>query len=176
MSLRLRRILERAFVHQFASRRSRRREGIGREWKRERDWGKRVGKACYKNPLLFISANAGVRKFLIGWAVMSNLLACIVACMRQTWCRPRQMCSSGIRFGRSKLLPSCSNFTLKPELEPTVTACFSRQRCSGGFVYWICPNTERRFKAITILAKHLQCRYSQACFFRKNIYRHEWTF
>ena len=30
-----------------------------------------------------------------------------------------------ISFGRSKLLQSCSNFTLKPELKPTVTACLA---------------------------------------------------
>ena len=35
------------------------------------------------------------------------------------------MCSSGTRFGRSKLLQSCSNFTLKPEVEPTVIACLA---------------------------------------------------
>ena len=35
------------------------------------------------------------------------------------------MCSSGIRFGRSKLLQSCNNFTLKPVLEPTVIACLA---------------------------------------------------
>ena len=29
------------------------------------------------NPLLFIAVDASVRKFLIGLAVMSNLLACI---------------------------------------------------------------------------------------------------
>ena len=45
---------------------SRRREGIGRKGKWERDWGERVGDACYKKPPLFISAGAGVRKFLIG--------------------------------------------------------------------------------------------------------------
>ena len=33
------------------------------------------------------------------------------------------MCSTGISFGRSKLLQSCGNFTLKPELEITVIAC-----------------------------------------------------
>ena len=37
----------------------------------------------------------------------------------------KQMCSSGIRFGKSKLLQSCSNFTLKPELEPTVIPCLA---------------------------------------------------
>ena len=37
----------------------------------------------------------------------------------------KQMCSSGISFGRSKLLQSCSNLTLKPELEPAVTACLA---------------------------------------------------
>ena len=37
----------------------------------------------------------------------------------------KQTCSSGIRFGRSKLLQSCCNFTLKPELEPTVIACLA---------------------------------------------------
>ena len=34
----------------------------------------------------------------------------------------KEMYSTGISFGRSKLLQSCSNFTLKPELEPTVLA------------------------------------------------------
>ena len=37
-----------------------------RKGKREGDWGERGRDACYKNPLLFISADAGVRKFLIG--------------------------------------------------------------------------------------------------------------
>ena len=37
----------------------------------------------------------------------------------------KQMCSSGIIFGRSKLLQSCSNLTLKPELEPAVIACLA---------------------------------------------------
>ena len=60
----------------------------GRDW-REGDWGERVREACYTNPLLFIVADAGVRKFLFGWAVMNNLLACILACIseRQTWWR-----------------------------------------------------------------------------------------
>ena len=163
----------------FPSLHSRRREGIRRKGKRERNWGERVGDACYENPFLFISADAGVRKFQIGWAVISNLLACILACiiMRDKHdAGIKQMCSSGISFGRSKLLQSCSNLRLKPELEPAVYSLFSRQRCPGGFVYWICPNTERQFKAITILAKHLQCRYLQDRFFRKNTkYRHEWT-
>ena len=34
----------------------------------------------------------------------------------------KEMCSTGISFGRSKLLQSCSNLKLKPELEPTVIA------------------------------------------------------
>ena len=34
----------------------------------------------------------------------------------------KEMFSTGIRFGRSKLLQSCRNLTLKPELEPTVIA------------------------------------------------------
>ena len=37
----------------------------------------------------------------------------------------KEMCSTGISFGRSKLLQSCSNFTLKPELEPTEVACLA---------------------------------------------------
>ena len=82
----------------------------------------------------------------------------------------KQMCSSGISFGRSKLLQSCSNLRLKPALEPAVTACLAGKDAQAGFVYWICPYTERQFKAITILAKHLQCRYSQDRFFRKKHY------
>ena len=37
----------------------------------------------------------------------------------------KEMCSTGIRFGLSKLLQSCSNFTLKSELEPAVIACLA---------------------------------------------------
>ena len=37
----------------------------------------------------------------------------------------KQMCSSGVIFGRSKLLRSCSNLRLKPELKPTVIACLA---------------------------------------------------
>ena len=54
----------------------------------------------------------------------------------------------------------------------TTTNCnslFSRQRCSGGFVYWICLNTERRFKAIAILARHLRCDIHKAALFAKHI-------
>ena len=112
----------------FPSLHSRRREGIRRKGKRKRNWGERVGDACYKNLFLFISADAGVRKFQIGWAVISNLLACILACiiMRDKHdAGIKQMCSSGISFGRSKLLQSCSNLTLKPELELAVTACLA---------------------------------------------------
>ena len=112
----------------FPSLHIRRREGIRRKRNRERNWGERVGDACYENPFLFISADAGVRKFQIGWAVISNLLACILACiiMRDKHdAGIKQMCSSGISFGRSKLLQSCSNLTLKPELEPAVTACLA---------------------------------------------------
>ena len=32
----------------------------------------------------------------------------------------KEMCSTGISFGRSKLLQSCSNLKLIPEVEPTV--------------------------------------------------------
>ena len=44
-------------------------EGIGdkEEGKKGKgDWGERVRDAFYKNPLLLISAVAGVRKFLFG--------------------------------------------------------------------------------------------------------------
>ena len=59
---------------------------------------------------------------------MSNLLACILACISVRDKHDegiKKMCSTGISFGRSKLLQSCGNFTLKPELEPTVTACLA---------------------------------------------------
>ena len=36
-----------------------------REEKRRGDWGKKEGNACYSNPVLFTSADAGVRKFLL---------------------------------------------------------------------------------------------------------------
>ena len=42
--------------------------GVGRKEQREGDWRERerVRDACYKNPLLFIFAPAGIGKFLIG--------------------------------------------------------------------------------------------------------------
>ena len=48
--------------------RSRRRKlvGDGEEGKKEGERRERVRDAFYKNPLLFIAAGAGVRKFLIG--------------------------------------------------------------------------------------------------------------
>ena len=54
---------------------------------------------------------------------MSNLFACILADKHDEGIK--EMCSTGVSFGRSKLLQSCSNFTLKPELKPTVTACLA---------------------------------------------------
>ena len=59
---------------------------------------------------------------------MSNLLACILTCiiMRDKHdAGIKEMCPTGIRFGRSKLLQSCSNSTLKPELETAVMACLA---------------------------------------------------
>ena len=59
---------------------------------------------------------------------MSNLLACILACIGVSDRHNnsiKKMCSTGISLGRSKLLQSCSNFTLKPELKPTVAACLA---------------------------------------------------
>ena len=75
-----------------------------------------VKDACNKNPPLLISADAGARKFLISWTVMSTLLACILACIseRQTWHRHQ-----GNVFYWHKLL----KITLKPELERTAIAC-----------------------------------------------------
>ena len=55
---------------------------------------------------------------------MSNLLPCISVRDKQDE-GIKKMCSTGISFGRSKLLQSCGNFTLKPELKPTVTACLA---------------------------------------------------
>ena len=40
--------------------------GQGEREKGKGDWGERGRDTCYKNPHLFISADAGVRKFLIG--------------------------------------------------------------------------------------------------------------
>ena len=55
---------------------------------------------------------------------MSNLLVCISVRDKHDE-GIKKMCSTGISFGRSKLLQSCSNFTLKPELKPTVIACLA---------------------------------------------------
>ena len=72
--------------------------------------------------------------------------------MRDRHAGIKQMCSSGVRFGRSKLLQSCSNFTLKPELEQTVTACLAGRDAQEVFRLDL-SDTERRFKAIAILAR-----------------------
>ena len=94
-----------------------------------------VRDACHKNPLLFISADTGVRKILIGWAVKSNLLTCISK--KQPWCRHRRKClySSGISFGRSKLLHLCGNFTFKPELEPNIIARVAGKEAPFSFLF-----------------------------------------
>ena len=103
---------------------------------------------------------------------MSNLLACILACISVRDKHDegiKKMCSTGMSFGRSKLLQSCSNVTLKPELKPTVTACLAcrdaQEVLYTGFVHY----TEQRFKAIATLTRHLQCRYSKDLPFRKHI-------
>ena len=96
-----------------------------------------VRDACHKNPLLFISVDTGVRKILIGWAVKSNLLTCISK--KQPWRRHRRKClySSGISFGRSKLLHLCGNFTFKPELEPTIMARLAGKDAPFSFLpFW----------------------------------------
>ena len=94
-----------------------------------------VRDACRKNPLLFISADTGVRKILIGWAVKSNLLTCISK--KQPWSRHRRKClySSGISFGRSKLLHLCGNFTFKPELEPNIIARLAGKEAPFSFLF-----------------------------------------
>ena len=46
--------------------------------------GERVRDVCCKNLFLFTSADLGIKKFLIGWAIMSNLLTCISK--EQPWC------------------------------------------------------------------------------------------
>ena len=54
----------------YSSLRGRRNRGRGRgareARKNEGDWGEGRGNACHKNPIRFISAFAGKRKFLIG--------------------------------------------------------------------------------------------------------------
>ena len=109
---------------------------------------------------------------------MSNLFVCILACISV---RDKQdegikkMCSTGISFGRSKLLQSCSNFTSKPELKPTVTACLAGRDAQEvlytGFVHTLSSNSKRlRFLPDICNAD------SKDLVFRKNIYRLEWSF
>ena len=104
---------------------------------------------------------------------------------RRTWWRHQENVFYWHKLWTIKITPIMySNLTLKPELEPTVIACLAGREAQEVYslctdvVHWICPNTERRFKAfraIAILARHLQCRYSQDRLFRKNIYRLAWT-
>ena len=81
---------------------------------------------------------------------MSNLLACILACISVSDRHDesiKEMCSTGISFGRSKLLQSCSNFTLKPELKPTVAACLAGRDAQevlyAGFVQTPCSDSKQ---------------------------------
>ena len=81
--------------------------------------------ACYKNPLLFIAADAGVWKnscLAEPWLITYWLVSWRVLVRDKHDKGIKEMCSTGISFGRSKLLQSCSNLKLKPELEPTVIA------------------------------------------------------
>ena len=77
---------------------------------------------------------------------MSNLLACISVRDKQDE-GIKKMCSTGISFGRSKLLQSCSNFTLKPELKPTVIACLAGRAAQEvlytGFVHTTSSHSKR---------------------------------
>ena len=54
---------------------------------------------------------------------MSDLLSCIIVRDKND-AGIKEMCPTGY-FGRSKLLQSCINFTLKNELEPTIMACLA---------------------------------------------------
>ena len=81
---------------------------------------------------------------------MSNLLACILACISVSDRHDesiKKMCSTGISFGRSKLLQSCSSFTLKPELKPIVTACLAGRDAQEvlytGFVRTLSSDSKR---------------------------------
>ena len=73
----------------------------------------------------------------------------------------KEISSTSISFRRSKLLQSCSNFTLKPELEPTVIAFLAGRDVQEVLCTRFVQNTEVPFEAIAILARHLQCRNSQ---------------
>ena len=79
---------------------------------------------------------------------MSNLLACILAwdiVSNKHDEGIKKMCSTGISFGRSKLLQSCNN--VKFELEPTVTACLAgrdaQQVLYTGFAHTTSSDSKR---------------------------------
>ena len=82
---------------------------------------------------------------------MSNLLACILACISVRDKHDegiKKMCSTCIiSFGRSKLLQSCSNFLLKRKLKPTVTACLAGRDAQEvlytGFVHTLSSDSKR---------------------------------
>ena len=65
------------------------------------------------------------------------------------------------KLWKIKMTPVKQELHVETRTRINCNSLFSRQRCSGGFVHWICPNSERRFEAIAILVRHLQCRYSQ---------------
>ena len=103
---------------------------------------------------------------------MSNLLACILACNSVSNKHDegiKKMCSTGISFGRSKLLQSCSNFTLKPELKPTVTACLAGRDAQEALYTEFAHTTSSDSKRLRFLQTSAMPIFKRPPFnFRKN--------
>ena len=79
----------------------------------------------------------------------------------------------GISFSRSKL-HRLLHFETRTRSNCNTCSLFSRQRYTGGFVFWICPTTEQQF--LVIFVKQLQYRFDkfsklQMQLFCKIIYR-----
>ena len=54
------------------------------------------------------------------------------------------------KLWKIKMTPVKQELHVETRTRINYNSLFSRQRCSGGFVHWICPNSERRFEAIAI--------------------------
>ena len=88
----------------------------------------------------------------------------------------KQMCSTDWhKLWRSKLVQSCSNFPLKPELKPTVIACLAGRDGQEVFILDLSKHRAAIQSDCDSCQTDQQCRYSQDRLFRKDMYRLDWT-
>ena len=79
-----------------------------------------------------------------------------------------------ISFEEKKLVQSSSNFTLKPELKPTLIACLAGRDAQEVFILDLSKHRAAIQSDCDSCQTDLQCRYSQDCLFPKDMYCLDW--